>query len=207
MKQKGHNPMKAILLSLCTLAVASTAVAGPPPIPATPAPVDDVVLVRPFTLENGYTFNWCKERPQVTSGVLLVLKVDPSLVVSRQVAEPVLYVGSQTAERINIGYGSGYVVAVVPGDVDLTKDPIWFGTPDLPERVDAEKVKAERALAEQAGIKPFTAEQINTAAVKGGDRLAVADVEALMRNVAPLITEYAPDEQHLADAFLVPVTK
>ena len=60
--------------------------------------------------------------------------------------------------RLNQGDESGYVIAVVPGEVDLTKDPIWFGTPDLPERVNAATIKAEREQADKAGIKPISAE-------------------------------------------------
>jgi hypothetical protein len=179
---------------------------APPAIPDTPAAVDDVVYLRPFTLSNGFAFDWCKERPQVTSGTLLVLKVDPALVIPRQVAEPVLYVGEQTAQRINFGHESGHVVALVPGEVDLSKSLVWFGTPDLPERVDAAKVSEELALAREAGIKSFSAKQIESAVAKGGDRLNVSDLDALLRGeVSELILKYSPQEKHLAEAFRVPV--
>lgn len=200
--------MKSIFLLAGTLSVALVAVAGPPAIPATPAAVEDVVYVRPFTLENGFRFDWSKERPLVTTGTLLVLKVDKDLVIPRQAAEPVLYVGDGTAQRVNHGNESGHVIAIVPGDVDWSKAAIWFGTPELPERVDAAIVKTERALADKAGIKPFSTEQINAAAAKGGERLNVADLDALLRGqVAELILEYSPQEKHLADAFRVPITK
>jgi hypothetical protein len=115
-------------------------------------------------------------------------------------------VGNQTAQRINHGDESGHVIAIVPGDVDLTKTPIWFGTPGLPERVDAAKITAERALAENAGIKPLPAEKINGALAKGGERLNVADLGALLRGqIADLILEYSPQEKRLADAYRVPV--
>ncbi len=204
---KGLDNMKTITLVVCTLAVASLVLAGPPPVPNTPAAVDDVLYARAFTMEKGYTFEWAKDGPLFTSGTLLVLKVDPKLVFARQIAEPVLYVGSQTAERVNIGYESGHVIAIVPGDVDLAKSPVWFGTPELPERVDAEAANAERALADEAGIKPFAANKVQAAQDRGGQRLNVADREALLRYVATLIMEYAPDEKPLADAFLVPVTR
>lgn len=211
--------MRTIFLMVFTLALTTfvgTAMAAdepappavPPPIPATPAAVDDVLFIRPFTMDEGYVFEWTKDRAMMTSGTLLVLKVDPALVFSRQVAEPVLYVGNKTAERVNIGYESGHVIAIVPGDVDLKKEPVWFGTPELPERVDAATVKSERAQADQAGIAPFSAEKVDAALSNGGARLSVADQDELLRGqVSALIRQYAADEEHLAVTFNVPVTK
>lgn len=198
--------MKVMIAFVCTAAVAALALAqAPPPIPATPAAVDDVVYVRPFTLEKGFTFDWRKERPTVISGTVLVLKVNPDLVVPRQIAEPVLYVGDQTAQRVNAGNESGYVVAIVPGQVDLAKSPVWFGTPELPERVDASAISAERAKANTAGIKPFAAEKIAAARARGGEPLIAADEAALLRDeVAPLVMKYSPQEKHLADSLCTP---
>jgi hypothetical protein len=194
------------LISLSTvLLLAAVASADVPAIPATPAAVDDVVYARTFTLEQGYKFEWRKDQPLVKQGTILVLKVDPDLVYARQVAEPVLYVGDTTAERINVGYGSGRVIAIVPGKVDLSKSPIWFGTPELPERVDAAMIKSERSAAQKAGIKPFSKKQITAAVGKGGAaRLEVADRYELHRQLAPLVQEYSSDESELAESMLVP---
>ena len=179
----------------------------PPAIPATPAAVDGVVYARSFTLEKGYLFTWGKERPLLTSGTFVVLQVDPALVFPRQEGEPVLYAGNQTAERVNRGHESGHVIAIVPGDIDLAETPIWFGTPEFPERVDANMAQAERALADKARIQPFSAEQVQAARAQGGERATVADVETLLRDhVAPLILRYSPDEKPFADAFKVPIT-
>jgi hypothetical protein len=175
----------------------------PPAIPATPAGIDEVVSIRPFTLDDGFEFKWSQESPLVKSGVILVLKVDPALVYPRQIAEPVLYVGNQTAQRMNNGYESGYVVALVPGEVDLTKAPIWFGTPELPERVDRDMVAAERKLADEAGIKPLSARQATTAATNGGDALHAANMTALLEPVANLIEEYSPAENDLVDSYRI----
>ncbi len=136
----------------------------------------------------------------MTSGVLLVLKVNPELVYPRQAAEPVLYVGDQTAERLNVGYRSGYVVAIVSGPVDLTEAPIWFGTPELPEQVDADRIRSERALAESARIEPFGAVKIHDALARGGNRLEIGDRTGLLRHVVPLIVKYSPAEKSLADS-------
>jgi hypothetical protein len=178
-----------------------------PPVPKTPAPVLDVVYARPFTLEKGYEFTWRKEKPTVTEGYILVLKVDPALVYPRQTAEPVLYVGDTTAERVNVGYGSGHLVVIVPckvAEFELKKTLIWFGTPELPERCTAKMIAAEHAKAEKAGIKALAADRIDAAKAKGGDSLTVSDDYELRRQLAPLIKQYAPDEKDKADSLLVP---
>ena len=93
---------------------------------------------------------WGQERPWVTSGVIIVVRAQPDLVYPRQVAEPVLFAGNRVAEKINVGYRSGYVVAIVPGALDLGRDPVWFGSPNLPEQVNASTVRDERRRAAAA---------------------------------------------------------
>jgi hypothetical protein len=199
--------MKAILVSVCLLVVASSTLAGPP-IPPTPAAVDEVVYARPFALNDGFRFDWCKEPFQVNKGTILVLKVNPELVIPRQTEEPVLYVGNQTAMRLNHGNESGHVIAIVPGDVDLAKDPIWFGTPGLPERVDAATIKLEREKADKAGIKPISAEKAKAALAKGGERLNTADMSAMLRGpISSLVEQYAPQEKRLSEAWQLPTVK
>jgi hypothetical protein len=139
--------------------------------------------------------------------MLLVLRVNPDLVFARQMAEPVLYVGNQTAERMNVGFESGYVVAIVPGEIDLEKALIWFGDPDLPERVTVEIIREQRAKAKAANIKPFSAEQVRAARRAGGETFAGADLDALHRHAAGLILEYAPDERERAEGFMAPRVK
>lgn len=180
----------------------------PPKIPPTPAAVADLIYTRTFTLEKGFKFFWSKEKPNVTTGMVLVLKVDKALVYPRAVATPILYVGDQTAHRVNDGHKSGYVIAVVPGEIDLTKQPIWFGAPDVPWKVNAKKIESERALADKADIKPFSEEKVKAARDKGGERVTLADHSALLREVvAPLIEEYSPQEKNLADDFRRPALK
>ena len=200
--------MKYVLSSLCALAFVSAVFGGGRALPATPAGIEELVYARSFTLAESYTFAWRKERPEVTSGLLLVLKVDPALVVPRQVAEPVLYVGDQSAQRVNFGNESGHVIAIVPGDVDLSRSPIWFGSPELPERVDVSTIKAERAKAASAGIVPLSSDKIASAFKRGGSSLALADKCELLRSeVSDLIVQYSPQEKHLAEAFNVSVSK
>ena len=88
------------------LGLAAGALAQTPPIPPVPAAVD-LVYAAPFTLQQGFRSDWRNDRPIVTGGYLMVLRVNPNLVYPRQVSQPVLYAGVQTAERINVGYTSG----------------------------------------------------------------------------------------------------
>ena len=202
-----------VLKTLSAAALATTvALAAPPAVPATPAAAQDIVYARAFTLETGFVHNWRLEQPTVTSGYILVLKVNPDLVYPRQAAEPVLYVGDQTAQRLNVGYRSGHVVAVVPGalegeaKLDLTKAPIWFGTPELPERVDAARIAQEKALATSVGIKAFDAAKIAQLLADSGGVLAEPDMARILDDVANLIDKYSPQEAELAVAYRASAT-
>jgi hypothetical protein len=201
---KGRVEPIALLVSV--LMVAAHAVGSePPPIPSTPASVLDLVLARPFTLAKGYKYDWRADRPIVTSGTLVVLKVDPAFVFPRNSAEPVLYVGNQTAQRLNQGYQSGHVIAIIPGNVDFARDPIWFGRPDLPERVTEQTIRTQRALAEAAKIKPFPASKVQGAIQK---RLQASDLHELLRDqVADLVLKYSPQEKDLAETWRLPVAR
>ncbi len=204
-----------ILTACIALATGVVGADDLPPVPPTPAPILEVVSLRPFTLDRAATHGWRAERPSYTSGYLLVLRVDPSYVVPRQVAEPVLYVGRQTAERVNRGDESGHVVAIVPAvpdrdhpdpdhvdhvdHVDFAKAAIWFGTPELPERVDARTIGRERRAAEAAGIRATAPAQIADARARGGALLAATDKLALLREAAALILEHSPQERALVE--------
>ncbi len=160
-------------LVLGTGVAAVTKLTADDPLPEVPAvthtsPVQ-LVLARPFTLETPYVHAWRAERPQVTAGVALVLQVeDRSLIHPRQGYEPVLYVGEQTAERLNAGHESGYVVAIVPASVnaagsvnlDLSATPIYFGDPALPEQIDAATAQAQLAKALADGVQAAPTEAV-----------------------------------------------
>src|SRR5712671_3802176 len=104
-------------------------------VPPLPAPVKNILYARPFTLERPYRYDWSKDRPTVSTGILVVLDVDTALVIPRDSLEPVLYASDVAVQRLNHGHKSGKVIAIVPGHVDLATTPIWFGSPNLPERV------------------------------------------------------------------------
>lgn len=172
------------------------------PVPPTPVPVLDIVEIQPFRLKTGFRYDWLQQRPVVSSGLLVVLKVDPKYVFPRNIAEPVLFAGNQTVQRLNQGHRSGFVIGIIPGEIDLASAPIWFGRPQLPERVTPRTVAAERALAERAGIRPFSAEKVKAAT---RNAVAVEDLGALLRGpAADLVLKYAPDEKELAETWRLP---
>ncbi|MEQ9095160.1 MAG: hypothetical protein RIE32_02735 [Phycisphaerales bacterium] len=197
--------MKILNTTLAASVLAAAVVAAPPQTPATPAAVQDIVFAQPFTLEQGEASTWRAERPVVDSGYIIVLKVNPDLVYPRQSAEPVLYVGDTTAERLNVGYRSGYVVAVVGAEItgekamDLSKVKIWFGTPELPERVDANRIAQESALADAAGIKPFSADKISDLLAQN-EVLRERTKAGILDDVAAQIRRFSPQEEEVAVA-------
>jgi len=199
----------AVLVCSGPNALAAKPPASPRPRPAaigaaTPAAVIDIVEIQPFRLKVGYDYDWLQSRPHVSDGLLVVLKVNPSLVVPRNAAEPVLYAGDRTVQRLNQGDRSGYVIGIIPGEIDLASEPIWFGRPELPERVTPEVIKGERTLADSAGIKPFSADKI-----KGAQRdpIDAEDLAALLRGPAgDLVLKYSPDEKDLVETWRQPTT-
>jgi hypothetical protein len=173
-------------------------------VPATPAAVIDVLEIQPFRLKVGYSYGWLASQPLVSDGLLVVLRVDPRYVVPRNTAEPVLFAGDRTVQRLNQGNGSGYVIGIIPGELDLATEPIWFGRPQLPERVTPEVITEERELADRAGIKAFGADKIAGAR---RDPIDVDDLAVLLRGAAAdLVLNYSPDEKHLAETWRLPTT-
>lgn len=199
--------MKTLYLLFCIVIFASPAMARNEiqTAPRVPSPVIDLVYTRTFVLEKSYIHDWSKDRQAFKSGTLVVLKVDPEFVIPRNAAEPVLYAGNQTAKRLNHGHHSGHVIAIIPGDLDLTKDPIWFGSPDLPERVTAQTIKSQRRLAEAKKIQPFSSEKIKKVTRR---RLQESDLSSMLRNhVADLVLKYSPQEKDLAEKWRLPVAR
>lgn len=169
-----------------------------------PAPVRDVLYVRPFTLAEGYRFTWSHEPRVIKSGVIVVLRVDPELVLPRNAPEPILYAGERTVEKLNTGYPSGRVIALVPGDFDPTTEPVWFGRPGLPARATPESIESEVASA-QDRIHAFSAKRM---ADVTRPPMEAPDMASLLRGeIAELVLRYAPEESHLARKWRLPEAK
>ena len=169
-----------------------------------PRPVINIARIQPFELEQPFKYGWRRDQMTVQSGLLVVFEVDPDLVTPRNEAEPVLYAGTHTVQRLNQGYESGFVIGIIPEQIDLSQEPVWFGAPDLPERIDADKIAGERTLADRAGIEPLTSAEI---AGRTLDPVVVSDLTSLLRKqAADLLLEFSPEEKRLADAWRLPVT-
>lgn len=196
-----------IALGACALtASAWTAyqVADPaaPVVVSTPATAYRLLEARPFVLDEPYTCFDRAEQPEVRSGWVLALEVPPGYAALRNGLMPVLYVGDQVAERWNSGEVSNRVVVTVPAPVDEVGEPkldlasalVWFGRPELPERVDAARVDEERALAQDAGVASLAEAEVTEARVRGGAPLRVRDHSDLGRALADWVERHAPDE-------------
>ncbi len=172
---------------------------------AQPKAVTGIVHIQPFRLEKPYKFDWHKDRPEVRSGLLVVLRVDTSLIMPTNDLEPVLYAGNTTVQRLNQGYQSGFLIAIIPAQLDLSKEPVWFGTPALPERIDGKTITSERTRAIRAGIKPFPADEVKN---KTKETVTTPDLTALLRKYAgDLILEFSPYEKYLVEAWRLPETR
>ncbi len=178
---------------------------GPPPLPKDPFS-RPVTLVEswPFAVAEPYAHTWQSEQPQVSRGVMLVLAADREMLHPRQGLEPVLYVGGRTAERVNTGELSGYLVVLVPGDVDLADSPIFFGTPALPEQVDAGRIAAELASARRKGVRPPDAAMVAKAARRA---IEVKDQHELYLEAAMIIERVSPNESDLVNGLRAPLVK
>jgi len=181
----------------------------PAPLPGNPAlePVE-LVDALPFVLDQEFEHTWRKEQPLFRAGYLLVLRGDEAFLRPRQTAEPVLYVGRQTAERLNAATGSGHLVCLVPAPLaadgtvalDLAATPIWFGAPDLPERIDESKLRRAYDDALASGVKapggslpPQAPDQV----------VYLRDRNQLDLVIADLIEKFSPLETDLVDGLRV----
>jgi hypothetical protein len=182
----------------------------PPALPAvTPAGGVELVAALPFTLGTPATHEWRKERPAYAAGMLLVLRAPADLLAPRQTAEPVLFVGGQTAERVNTGDFSGMLVAIVPAgldragrvDLDLSATPIFFGAPALPEQIDAAAAQRELGFARTAGIAAPSAATVS-AALKPA--VAFDDDWQLHLHAADLVERWSPLEADVVSGLRAP---
>ena len=179
-------------LSLLLLLLACLPTWADAPLPATPAAAQRLLHVAQFEMEEPFPFTWHAEKMPVRQGTMLVIEVAPELILPRQTAEPVLYVGEHTAWRVS-GYNeAGIVVAFVPAHVDLSVAPVWFGSPELPERVDGETAARELQTARSAGIAPFDGETLERVAARTDEMQVLAHRPQLLTTLPELSQRYIP---------------
>lgn len=183
-----------------------------PALPAAPAdfPVQ-LVSAQAFTLDQPYTHWYRAEMPMVDAGMLLVLKVDEvELLHPRQIAQPVLQVGAETAEPLNIGHLSGYVIALLPAprlddgvvDLDLSTTPIFYGEASLAEELDGSNLQARLQDAIARGAQAPSMDVLKQAT---GESLHFANDHALRLWAADMIATWSPQEKDLVDGMRVPL--
>ncbi len=182
--------------------------AAPQAIPVIPdqpekSPVT-LISAQRFDLEKAAPHYYRVGSPLYKSGWLLVLEVNPALVFPRQTEEPVLYVGSQTAERVNVGFESGKVVAIVPGDFFLVDTPIFFGPPAIPEELGQAQIDAAVKRAVKLGVKGPDADAVEATIA---DPLSVQDVRALRSRAIDLVEKHSPQERDLIEGWRVPTVR
>ncbi|MBX3462153.1 MAG: hypothetical protein KF830_03205 [Planctomycetes bacterium] len=198
----------AVVVAIATTRRDAGAAAGAAaqPAAAVPTPVRQLELLHAerFRVDQPFRHLWRAERPLVASGWLLVLAGDAAAMVPRQTLEPVLYVGAETAERINTGQGSGRLVVLVPGDFWLEDAPIFYGAPALPEELRQRQIDAELARARAAGAVAPTAER--AAQVAAPARSYATDYELRQRAI-DLVEQHAPDEKDLIAGWRVPLVR
>jgi len=177
-----------------SVVVAGSTVLGPPrdPAPRPPVPRDphahevQLVEARRFAAGERTTHTWRNDGLKYDSGWLLVLRAAPGLILPRQVREPVLYVGAQTANRMHSSVRSGHVVAIVPGDFLLTDAPIFFGALDLPEELGQTRIDRALARAVADGVAPPTVDEV-AAAVDLVAKYSPQETDFIRGERAPLI--------------------
>lgn len=121
--------------------------------------VDDGTLVhsidwaRPFELQQPHPYRYFAEETSITTGWLVQLTVESWTMFPRQVGVPNVWVGDRIAGRTQWSRdteGTFCAVVWVPGDVELTSAPVFFGTTELAERLDEPRrqqvVAAAKAL-------------------------------------------------------------
>ncbi|QDV07572.1 hypothetical protein Poly30_30980 [Planctomycetes bacterium Poly30] len=189
---------------------ASDAEPSPQAGPLDPLGVHRLIQAVPFRLASPYTHAYRADQPLVSEGWLLVLGVAPDLVRPTNLFQPVLYAGlpggTQTLERINQGHIDGVSIALLPAELDtdpsLAGVPIWFGAPELPERLTNEMIEAEATRITGLSIFRISDAALRTAGLDAGV-IEVADRTRLEETAAELILQYAPGERSLAEGILI----
>jgi hypothetical protein len=179
-----------------------------PALPATPSIdiVPMIVSLQPVTIKESYATDFRSEHQQVSSGWLMVIRGDSRILAPRALAEPLLLASGtgadgsvwiESVEWFNHGFISGYRVCFIPSTAqeksgaDRTTQGlrVWFGSPKLPESVDAKALQSELKEADRAGIVAGIAVKVEGSAPK-----VLANRDELVTTANALIARWAPDE-------------
>ncbi len=164
-----------------------------------------VLYARRFQVEKPFVHVWRGDTPRVASGWLMVLSAPTDKLQPRQAKEPVLYVGRQTADRVNTGKDSGRVVVIVPGDFALEDAPPFFGSEALPEELGQKQIDRAFAEATASGVRAADAATLRELTVE--EPLFVPTDFELRLAAIDLVEEYSPQEEELISGWRVPRVK
>lgn len=194
-----------------------------PALPVTPSinTVPTIISLQPVTIKESYATDFRSEHSQVSSGWLMVIRGGAAVLAPRALAEPLLLASGTTAsgsvwtesiEWFNHGFVSGYRVCFIPCTVpqqsgaDRTAQGlrVWFGSPKLPESVDAKTLQSELEQADRVGIVAA-----NAVKVEGSASKALANRDELVTAANALIARWAPDESQAGESTVpaVPANK
>ncbi|MSR28751.1 MAG: hypothetical protein EXS03_04140 [Phycisphaerales bacterium] len=216
------SPRIAVLALACvTLTVPGfadaaddTSVSALPALPPTPsrATVPTVVLLQRVELNTPYETDFRVERSKVTSGWLMVITGRADILAPRALAQPLLLAGgdgwTESVEWFNHGESSLHRVCFIPQTTEASKAPlaaahlrVWFGSPMLPEQVDAKTLVQESEKADAAGIVAANPAQAARPLAEFADRTALIEaVNALVKQYSPKETQAAGDDPAAAPA-------
>ena len=182
----------AAALSGALLALLPGVADGEAPAIDEPRPILGLIYARPFTLEEGLPYQWSAERPWIQDGMLLVIEADPDLVRLRESAEPVLYAGRFSLRRLARDENSGRLLVLVPTQLNLAEEGIFFGSPDLPERITMAQAMEQMRVARSAGVTPLDRSVVRAALHVGGPIAKLHSRTELWRLIEDLVAEYLP---------------
>lgn len=150
---------------------------------------------RPFTLATPDAYRWQAGAPPLAEGWIVQLRVDPREMVPRQVGQPVFYAGATPIAIVNADTTGGCAVGYVRGPLDLAATPLFVGSDELPERIDAAAGARELAAAVASGAKPSP--EVAQAERAGGAELHLADLRGVYAVLAERVAACSPGETDL----------
>jgi len=172
------------------LALIASALAGPNP------GIVSIAHIEPFQLETPVDYYWNATRESIVEGTLLVVQVDPERARIRQAGGPVLYIGNTPAARLNPGHLDAHVIVYIPGHVDLSTAPIFWGPSTLPEAVRP-AIEGEEAV-HRAQAKPFALSEVHPVLKP---KRTFKNEKHIQVRAADLIEKYAPQDMDFAHGY------
>lgn len=183
----------SILLWIAAAFAASPAHADGDPVPAAPTGVT-LEWARPFVLAQPDVYPWQAGAPALERGWIVQLRVDPALLVPRQVGQPVLYAGTTPIAIVNADKVGGCAVGYVRGPLDMRRTPLFVGSTELPERIDAAAGQRELDAAVAAGAVAQPTATVDAAQRAGGNEAKLADLRGVYAILAERVAACSPGE-------------